>query len=215
MHAEGTRRVRVLVADDHPLYRAGVVDTVKRRPELELVGEAGDGREALERIRELAPDVAVIDIRMPGLDGFGLLQAVSREDIATRILFLSALNDSESVYEALGGGVAGFLSKDAGAREICEAVSAIARGEVVLSPDTQAALAEAVRGRAREPGLLSERELEVLGLTAQGLSAREIGHSLHLGATTVKTHLQHVYEKLGVSDRAAAVAEGMRRGLLQ
>lgn len=167
-------------------------------------------------IRERAPDVALLDIRMPELDAFGVLNAVVRDGLATRICLLSAEESSESVYAALGGGARGFLSKDATGDEIAEAIMTVARGGTALDQRSQDAIADGVRRRAdARHELLSGREREVLRLTAEGLSAAEVGERIHLAPSTVKTHLQHTYEKLGVRDRAAAVAEAMRRGLLE
>jgi two-component system nitrate/nitrite response regulator NarL len=209
-------RVKVLVADDHPVYREGIVRAVKERPDLELVGEAADGREALAEIKRLKPDVAVLDIRMPGLDGTQVLGAMRRDGVATEVLFLSAFMEPELAYSTVASGARGYLSKEAARQEICEAIVTVARGGTALAPEVQAGLASAVRNRERtEASSLTPREQEVLLLIAQGLSAPQIGKRIHLSAATVKTHLHTLYEKLGVSERAAAVAEGMRRGLLE
>jgi two-component system nitrate/nitrite response regulator NarL len=210
-------RVRVVVADDHPLYRRAVTDAVKARPDLELVGEACDGREALERIRSDAPDVALLDMRMPEMDGLGVLNAVVRDELPTRVIFLSAHIESSTAFTAVGGGAAGYLAKNARAEAICDAIAAVARGETVLAPEVQSGIAREIRirGGDRDRPSLSPREREILGLTAAGHSAPEIAERLTLSPTTVRTHLQNLYEKLGVSDRAAAVAEAMRQGLLE
>lgn len=209
------QRTTVVVADDHPLYRRGLADTIKARPELQLLAEAQDGREALAAIREHAPTVVVLDLQMPELDGLQVLRLLQQDDVPSRALILSAAYGSEMVYDVLGAGAAGFLSKDSGGGAICDAIVAIARGETVLGSEIQGALAQEVRRRApADQPSLTERELEILRLTADGLSAPGIGEQLHLSQTTVKTHLQRVYEKLGVSDRAAAVATAMRQGLL-
>jgi two-component system nitrate/nitrite response regulator NarL len=214
---EGTRPTTVLIADDHPLFRGAIARVVKARPELELVGEAEDGKQALEMIRELRPDVAVIDVRMPALDGSDVLSAAREEGLPTNVVFLSAFLDSKTVYDAVAAGAKAYLSKEAEPEAIVSAVAAAARGETILSPEVQTGLAAQIR--LREESLarprLSEREHEVLKLIAQGLSAPEIGQRIHLSTATVKTHLQNLYEKLGVSERAAAVAEGMRRGLVE
>ena len=212
-----SKRVRVLVADDHPVFREGIVRAVKERPDLELVGEAADGREALERIKELGPDVAVLDIRMPGLEGTQVLSALRRDGVATEVLFLSAFMESELAYQTVAEGARGYLSKEASRQEICDAIVTVARGGTALAPEVQAGLAEEIQHRERTAGRpeLTPRENEVLGMIAEGLSAPEIGRRIHLSPTTVKTHLHTLYEKLGVSDRAAAVAEAMRRGLLE
>jgi two-component system nitrate/nitrite response regulator NarL len=212
----GNRRISVLIADDHPLFREAIARVIAERPDLELVAEASDGRAALEKIRELTPDVAVIDVRMPQLDGSDVLVALRDEGLRTNVVFLSAFLDPKTVYDAVAAGANAYLSKEAETDEIVTAILAAARGETILGPEVQTGLAEQIRIREESEARprLSEREHEVLRLIAQGLSAPEIGERIHLSTATVKTHLQHLYEKLGVSERAAAVAEGMRRGLV-
>ena len=210
-------RVTVLVADDHPIYREGIVRAINERPDLELVGEAADGREALEQIQALGPEVAVLDIRMPGLDGTQVLSAMRRDGLATEVLFLSAFMEPELAYKTVAAGAKGYLSKESSRQEVCEAIVTIARGGTALAAEAQAGLAPQIQERERSggPPQLTDREQEVLRLVAQGLSAPDIGKQIHLSTTTVKSHLHSLYEKLGVSDRAAAVAEAMRRGLLE
>ena len=209
-------RVRVLIAEEHPLYREGVVRAIGERSELELIAATADGREALELIRELRPDVAVLDVKMPGLDGLQVANAIDRDTLGTRVLMLSAFMDRQIVFAAVAAGAAGYLSKDADRLEITDAILAVHRGDTVLAPAVQAGVAAEVRSRWRaDMTSLSQRERQVLEMIAEGLSAPEIGRRLYLSPATVKRHLQHLYEKLGVSDRAAAVAEAMRRGLLE
>ena len=210
-------RVTVLVADDHPIYREGIVRAIKDRPELELVGEAGDGRQALEQVRRLTPQVAVLDIRMPGLDGTQVLAAMRREGLGTEVLFLSAFMEPELAYKTVAAGAKGYLSKESSRQEVCEAIVTIARGGTALAAQAQAGLAEQIQERERSggPPQLTPREQEVLRLVSEGYSAPDIGKHIHLSTTTVKSHLHSLYEKLGVSDRAAAVAEAMRRGMLE
>ena len=208
--------MRVLAADGQPLYREAVARAIRERPELELVGQARDGREALEAIGSEEPDVAIIDRTLAGLSGEQVLNAVARDGLHTRVVMIAAHADPCEVYAALAEGAAGYLTKDANARELCDAITAVARGGTVLAPELQAGVAGEIRLRApRDRPLMSERERETLILIAEGLSAPQIGRTLHLSTATVKTHLQHIYEKLGVSERAAAVAEAMRRGLLE
>ena len=210
-------RVTVLVADDHPIYREGIVRAIKDRPDLELVGEAGDGRQALEEVRRLSPEVAVLDIRMPGLDGTQVLAAMRREGLETEVLFLSAFMEPELAYKTVAAGAKGYLSKESSRQEVCEAIVTIARGGTALAAQAQAGLAEQIQERERSggPPQLTAREQEVLRLVSEGYSAPDIGKQIHLSTTTVKSHLHSLYEKLGVSDRAAAVAEAMRRGMLE
>jgi two-component system nitrate/nitrite response regulator NarL len=208
--------IRVVVAEDHPLYRQGLVEAIRLRPEFSLVGEAGDGRTALEQIRALEPDVAVLDIKMPQLDGLRVLNAIARDGIETRVLLVSAFTEGERVHEALSRGAAGFLSKESSGAEICDAIAVAARGEIALGREMQSALAGELRLReSTERPRLSEREAEILRLLAEGMSSQEIADHLIISATTVKTHLRNLYEKLEVSDRAAAVAQAMRGGLLE
>ena len=208
--------VRVLVADDHPVFREGMVRALQSSEGAEVVAEAGDGRTALAAIETEHPDVALLDYRLPELDGIDVVRAVIRDRLPTRVLMLSAHDDSSIVFEALQAGASGYLLKEASRDEIVEAVFAVARGEAVLPPELAAGLVGEIRLRSpSETPALTEREREILRLVAEGKSFAEIGESLFIGVTTVKTHLQHVYDKLGVSDRAAAVAEAMRRHLIE
>jgi two-component system, NarL family, nitrate/nitrite response regulator NarL len=210
-------RTSVVVADDHPLFREGLERAVRERPELELVAAAADGRDALARIRELAPAVAVLDVRMPGLDAFQILNAVTRDGIATRVLLLSASADPEMVYRALQGGAAGYFRKEADRDAILDAISAVARGGTAIDEVLQTGVFDQIRlrGTGEERPILTMRERQVLTLMAEGRSGPEIAELLIVALPTVKTYQARVYEKLGVSERAAAVAEAMRRGLLE
>ena len=213
---EQTPRVRVVVADDHPLYRDGVVRALSASGRVEIVAEAEDGRAALEAIKEHRPDVALLDYRLPELDGVEVTHAIIRDGLPTRVLLVSAFTDSGLVYNALQVGVRGYLAKDARREQIVDAVLACARGETVLPQELASGLASEIRSRANSDGpILTQREAEILRLIAAGKSLPAIAKELFLGVTTVKTHAQHVYAKLEVSDRAAAVAEAMRRGLIE
>jgi two-component system nitrate/nitrite response regulator NarL len=210
-------RVRTVVADDHPLFREGIERAVRERPDLELVASSADGREALKQIRELEPAVAVLDLRLPGLDGLQVLNAVTRDGLPTRVLFLSASGDPELVYRAVQGGAAGYFLKEADRQAILDAIAAAARGSTVIDPALQAGVFDQIRmrGTGEDRPVLTAREREVLALMAEGLSGPQIAERLIVAVPTVKTHQARLYEKLGVSERAAAVAEAMRRGLLE
>jgi two-component system nitrate/nitrite response regulator NarL len=213
---ERAERVRVFVADDHPLVREGMLRALSERPALEVVGSAADGRHALEEIRRIEPDVALLDVKMPELDGIAVVRALTRDGVPTRVVFLSAYVDSAVAYRALAEGAVGFLSKEASPSAVCDAVVAAHRGETVMSREVQGGIAEEIRMRSASAAVtLSGREREVLTLIADGLSAPDIAQRLHLSPATIKGHLGSLYEKLGVSERAAAVAEAMRRGLLE
>jgi two-component system, NarL family, nitrate/nitrite response regulator NarL len=210
------RRVRVLAADAEPLYRAAVVQAIRSRPELELVSAAGDAGELVAAIRSCVPDVAIVGATEDGRAEQRALAAVARDALPTRVVVIGARPKRGRVYGAPARGAAGYLTRDADARELCDAVAAVARGATVVSPRLQPGVDEEPSGRARGNGsLMTPREAETLRLIAEGLSAPAIGNTLHLSTATVKTHLQHIYAKLGVSERAAAVAEAMRRGLLE
>lgn len=206
--------VRVVVGDDHPMYRRSLMAAIDDHPDLELVGDAADGHQALERVRALEPDVALMDLRMPGLDGFEVLAGVQEAGQSSRVLFLSAFGDSATVHHALEAGASGFLSKDADESEICEAILSVARdGEIVVSPPLQQAVFDRIRQQAGG-SRLSAREKEILTGVAAGKSLAVIGGELSLSTATVKTYLHRAYDKLGVSDRAAAVAKAIQQGLL-
>jgi two-component system, NarL family, nitrate/nitrite response regulator NarL len=211
------RRVRVVVADDHPLFREGIERAVRQRPELELVGTAADGREALELIRDAQPDAAVLDLKLPELDGLQVLNAVTRDGLPTQVLILSASADPEIVYRAVEAGAAGYFTKESDREAILDAIAAVARGETVVEPRLQTSIFGQIRLHAarEERPLLSVREREVLALMADGLSAPQIAERLIVALPTVKTHQARIYEKLAVSDRAAAVATAMRGGILE
>jgi two-component system nitrate/nitrite response regulator NarL len=207
--------LRVIVADDHPLFLYAVAHAVQAREELELVAQASTGAEALAAAREERPDLAVLDVQMPDLSGLQVLEAMTREALPTRVLFVTATVDSAGAYDLVQAGAAGVLEKDATPAAIGDALVRIAGGETVLAPSVQAALVSGVQARREPATVLSPREHEVLRGLARGLSGPQIAAELHLSPSTVKTHLQRLYERLGVSDRAAAVAEGMRRGLIE
>jgi two-component system nitrate/nitrite response regulator NarL len=209
-------RVSVYVGEDHPIYLEGLVRALRQRPEFDVLGSSTDGRRALEEIRRLGPDVAILDENMPGLLGNEVMQAITRDGLTTRVVMLSASVDSRVVFRAVASGVSAYLTKDSDRAAICDAVAAVARGQTVLAPQVQAGLAGEVRLREHESRpALSPREHEILERTASGLSAPDIARDLQISTATVKTHLRNIYEKLGVSERAAAVAEAMRRGLLE
>ena len=210
-------RIRVVVADDHPLFREALERAVRMRPELELVGAASDGRDALERVREVVPHVALLDLRLPALDGFQILDAVKRDRLATRVLVLSASADAALVHRAVQGGAAGYFRKEADRDAILDAIAAVARGRMAIDPSLQPGVFDRIRLRRSDEDrpILTTREGQVLSLMAEGLSGPQIAKRLFVAVPTVKTHQARLYDKLDVSERAAAVAEAMRRGLLE
>jgi len=208
--------VRIVVVDDHPFFRDGISRGLSLDARIEVVGEAGSGREGLDLISRELPDVAVVDYQMPGVDGVGVVHALRRDGIATRVLLVSAITEGPVVFKALQEGAAGYLGKDASRSEVIDAVIKVARGETVVPAELAAGLVDQIRLRADSSApVLSGREMEVLRGFAKGLSIPQLAAELYLAPSTVKTHTQRLYEKLGVSDRAAAVAAAMRLGLLE
>lgn len=207
--------VRVVVIDDHPFFRDGVTRGLQNSGQIRVVGQAGDGREGLEVITAERPDVALVDYQMPDMDGLAVVHAVVRDGLPTRVLLLSAITDSAVVFKAIQEGAAGYLPKDASRAEIVDAVLRVAKGHTVVPPALADGLAAQIRVNAQPQGpVLSERERQVLNAFSRGLSIPQTASELIIGVSTIKTYTQRLYEKLGVSDRAAAVAEAMRRGLL-
>jgi two-component system, NarL family, nitrate/nitrite response regulator NarL len=207
--------VTVVVVDDHPFFRDGVARGLTQSGRIRVLGEAEDGRRALEVIALEQPEVAVVDYQMPDMDGIAVVRALKRDGSPTRILLLSALTDSAIVFQALEEGASGYLAKDSSRAEIVEAVIRVAKGDTVVPPSLTVGLVEQIRLRSQPDALmLSERERQIVQGFARGLSIPQLAAELFIGTSTVKTYAQRLYEKLGVSDRAAAVAEAMRRGLL-
>jgi two-component system nitrate/nitrite response regulator NarL len=204
----------VVVADDHPLFRAALTGLVGEEASLVLMAVAVDGGEALKAILEHQPDVAVLDMRMPVLSGSEVSARLAHSECATRVLLLSEYHDGEIVTEAFEAGAAGYLSKSATAAEITQAIRRVAQGQAVLDATLGDEVVGAIRARGGARPRLSPREQDVLRHIAAGHGSREIAMEMNLAVPTVKTHLAHLYQKLGVNDRASAVAEAMRQGLV-
>jgi two-component system nitrate/nitrite response regulator NarL len=208
-------RTTVLGADAQPLFREGLAAAIRSRPELELVDFVRDGRSALEGIRCRRPDVAIVDEGLDELSAHRIVAAVRRDGLPTRVIVMGTTPDPDDVYRAMADGAAGYITKGATAGQVCDTVSAVARGETVIARELQSGLVGEIRMRADRDGpVLSERESQVLTLIGNGLSSSQIAERLFLSTSTVKTHQHHAYEKLGVSERAAAVATALRRGLI-
>ncbi|WP_335987114.1 response regulator transcription factor [Glycomyces sp. MUSA5-2] len=210
----GAEPIRVLIADDHPVVRDGLRGMFARGGDIEVVGEAADGREAVDRALALEPDVVLMDLRMPGTDGVAAIRELAARGSAARVLVLTTYDTDSDVLPAVEAGAAGYLLKDASPEELRRAIRAAHEGGTVLAPSVASVLMARVRRPEPAAGPLSERELEVLALIAKGRSNREAARALFISEATVKTHLVHVYAKLEVNDRAAAVAAAYERGLL-
>jgi two-component system, NarL family, nitrate/nitrite response regulator NarL len=210
------RIIRVIAIDPHPLYCDGVARVVRQDPAMQLVAEADRAEPAVAALLRLRPDVVVLDPTTPRLDARRLLTVIKRHALAARVIVFGELERSGDAYRALALGAAGCLSKRASKQQLADAIHRVVHGETVIAPELQAGVATDIRIReAERRPVLSPRERQVLELTADGLTAPEMGSRLDVSTATVKTHMLHLYEKLGVSERAAAVAQAMRRGILE
>lgn len=208
--------IRIVVADDHPIVRAGIVGLLDQAPGIEVVGEASDGAEAVELAASERPDLVLMDLRMPGVDGASATASIVAAGQGTRVLVLTTYETDDHILAAIEAGASGYLLKAAPQAEILAGIRAVAAGETVLAPTIAAKLVSRVRADAASvaPPTLSPREREVLALVAAGRSNPEIARDLYIGEATVKTHLLHTFEKLGVNDRTRAVTRAMELGLL-
>jgi DNA-binding NarL/FixJ family response regulator len=205
-----------MIVDDHPVVRNGLIGMFDGDDGFEVVGEAGDGAEAVRRAQALAPDVILMDLRMQEMDGVSAIAALSEAGSTARVLVLTTYDTDSDVLSAIEAGATGYVLKDAPGAELFEAVRSAASGEAVLSPSVATRVVGQMRAPTSSPSHepISSRELEVLELVAHGASNRDAAARLFISEATVKTHLMHIYAKLGVNDRAAAVAEAFDRGLL-
>ena len=206
--------IRILVADDHSVVRKGLRMFLSLQSDLEIVGEAADGEEAVAMARQLKPDVVLMDIKMPKMDGIAATEAIRRELPDTEVIALTSVLEDASVVGAVRAGAIGYLLKDTEADELCRAIKAAAAGQVQLSPQAAARLMREVRA-PETPETLSERETDVLRLLAQGYSNKDLAQSLNLSEKTVKTHVSNILGKLGVPSRTQAALYAVRIGLVQ
>jgi len=202
--------IRLLVVDDHAIVRDGLAAMMDQHEDITVAGEAADGAEAVERFRELRPDVTLMDLRMPGTDGVAAIVAIREENPDARIIVLTTYDGDEDIFRGLKAGAMGFLLKDAGRERLLEAIHAVHAGRSHVAPEAAARLAE----RMRTPEVTA-REREVLGHLARGRSNGEIAAALSITEATVKTHVNSILTKLGVADRTQAVTTALRRGLVR
>jgi len=206
--------MRVLIADDHSVVRQGLRMFLGADPELEVCGEARDGAEAVALARQLTPDVVVMDLLMPGMDGITATAVIRRELPEVEVVALTSVIEDHAVIDAMRAGAIGYLLKDTDAGELCRAIKAAAHGQVQLSPQAAMRLLRDVRTPEREIEPLTAREIEVLKLLAQGECNKDISRDLKIGEQTVKTHISHVLNKLGVASRTQAALYAIRNGLM-
>jgi DNA-binding NarL/FixJ family response regulator len=205
--------IKVLIADDHPVVRDGLRAMLATQPDMEVVGEAATGTQAVERAQLLRPDVVLMDLQMPELDGPAAIATLREREPAVHVLVVTTFGSDADITHAIDAGATGYLLKDAPREQLFTAIRAAARGESVLSPT----VATRVLGRMRAPAeeALSSRELEILAAVARGLSNKDIGRQLYVSEATVKTHLLRIFGKLGVDDRTAAVTVALERGIIR
>jgi len=206
-------KIQILIVDDHPVVREGLAGMLAGQPDFEVVGVAENGHKAIALHKQLEPDVILMDLRMPELDGVEAIQAIKAENTATYILVLTTYDSDADIIRAIEAGAKGYLLKDTPREELFSAIRTASSGESVLAPTVATRLMNRMRSPAEEN--LSVREIEVLELVAIGNSNKEIGKTLHISTATVKTHLIHIYNKLGVGDRTAAVTTALEKGIIE
>ncbi len=203
-------KIRVLIADDHVTVREGLAAMIGRQPDMRVVGEAATGREAVDLWRKHQPDVALLDLRMPLLDGVGAIDEIRRHDASARVIVLTTFDADNEISRAIKAGAKGYLLKDAQREELLECIRRVHAGETSIPPSLVAKLAASMSSEA-----LTGRELDVLTLLARGKSNKEIGVNLYISETTVKSHLRSIFTKLNVLSRTEAISAASRRGLIQ
>lgn len=212
-HKDEGRIIRLLIVDDHPVVRSGLQGMLASQPDFEVAGEAQDGSEGVALVGKLRPDVVLMDLRMPEMDGVAAIGRIKTEHPETQVLVLTTYESDADILRAIEKGASGYLLKDAPREDLYAAIRAVAQGKSPLAPAVAARLMGRLRGSADKA--LSNREIEVLELVARGTSNKQIGKELWISETTVKTHMLHVFEKLGVTDRTAAVTVALKRGIIR
>ena len=206
-------KIKILMADDHPVVRAGIRGMLETQDDFQVVAEAENGREAFEQIGKLKPDVVLMDLRMPEMDGVEAIGKIKEKYPDINILVLTTYDTDADIVRAVEAGATGYLLKDAPREELFRAVRATAKGETVLAPVVAARLMGKVRDHGEQA--LSAREIDVLLLVARGASNQDVAEKLHVSTATVKSHLIQIYQKLGVSDRTAAATTAIERGIIR
>ncbi len=205
--------IRILISDDHPVVRAGLSGMISAEPGFEVIGEAGNGKEAIALTGELKPDVVLMDLRMPEMDGVTAIGHIKGDYPDVQILVLTTYESDADILRAIETGATGYLLKDTPREELFGAIRLVAEGKSPLDPGVATRLMQRMRGSDEEG--LSTREIEVLELVARGTSNKEIAKQLWVSETTVKSHMLHIFDKLGVTDRTAAVTAALKRGIIR
>jgi len=210
--------IRVLIADDHPVVREGLSAMLNKQPDIEVVGEAGNGREAMEKARELGPDIVLMDLRMPEVDGVEAMRQIAATNPEIRFIVLTTYDNDEYIFKGIEAGARAYLLKDSPREDLFKAIRAVHRGESLIQPAIAGKVLDRFAELSRQvqvPEALSDREVEVLRLMADGAANKEIAAGLSISESTVKTHIQTIFQKLGVSDRTGAVTQAIRKGIIR
>jgi len=211
-------KMKILIADDHPVVREGLVTMLSRENDIEVVGEAQNGKVAIEKARELKPDIVLMDLRMPEVDGIEAIRRIKSENPQVKFIVLTTYDNDEYIFKGIEAGARAYLLKDAPRAELFKAIRAVSRGESLIEPAIAGKVLDRFAELSRQtqsPEALSERELEVLTLIAKGTSNKLIATNLNIGESTVKTHIQNIFHKLNVSDRTEAVTEAIKKGIVR
>jgi len=211
-------KIRVLIADDHPVVREGLSTMLSREQDIQVVGEAENGTEAIKKAGELQPDIILMDLRMPEVDGVEAMRQIKVKNPDMKFIVLTTYDNDEYIFKGIEAGARAYLLKDAPREELFEAIRAVYRGESLIQPAVAGKVLDRLAELSRQvqaPERLSEREVEVLKLIAKGASNKLIATTLYIGESTVKTHIQSIFQKLGVSDRTEAVTDAIKKGIIR
>jgi len=212
--------IKILIADDHPVVREGLITMIKREADFQVIGEAANGIEAVTKAKELKPDIILMDLRMPELDGVEAIRQISSTEPSIKYIILTTYSDDEYIFKGIEVGARAYLLKDAPRDDLFKAIRAVNRGESLIQPVVASKVLDRFAELSRQaqsapPDVLSERELEVLKLMAKGDANKEIAAQLNITDSTVKTHISNIFQKLGAKDRTEAVMQGVRRGMIK